>query len=498
MTATDPQAQVQTCDLLITDCAVLNPESRTGLEYGQQIAVQGNTIQAVSPHRPERAARTINGRGKLAVPGLVNAHTHISEYLARATSERLPLELWLLHLFSGLPTAFSERQIYLNAALSAVEMIRTGATAVLEHFWMSPEITPSGLEAVMRAFQDVGLRAVVAPMVDDLNAPLEHALASGFEMDDALKSALGGNALPVEDSLGLLEGFFERWHGAAGGRLQVAVGPGNVISCTPGFWVMLKEFAARRRIGLHGHAVETRFQATIGRALYGKSCVQMLHEHGILGPDVSLAHCVWLDDGDLELLAASGATLVHNPASNLKLGSGLAPIPQALQAGVKVALGSDGSASSDNQSIIDAMRLVSLIHTLGSEPGSWPSAHQALEMSTRGGAGALGLEDCLGAISAGMLADISLLDLENTFFTPRNDPVYHLVYCEPGSSVRTVVIDGQVVMEDGELTTVDEKQLIQEATESWQQLGVDQPEILLRLKPQMEALDRFRTWVQEG
>ena len=433
----------------------------------------------------------------MAIPGLINAHSHSPENLVKATSERLPLELWLLYLFRGLPTEFTERQIYLNAALTAVEMIRTGATAVLDHFWMSPTVTLAGLDAAMNAYRDVGLRAAVAPMVSDTDALSKYASMSGLASDDTLMSSLGEEFVSVEESLQLLVEFADRWHGAAGGRLLALAGPGNVISCSPEFWAELKEFAVRRGIGLHSHAVETRLQAAVGRSLFGKSCVQMLDEAGVLGPDVSLAHCVWLDDGDLERLAASGATLVHNPASNLKLGSGLAPVPRALQLGVNVALGADGSASSDNQSIFDAMKLVSLIHNLSTEPRNWPSARQALQMATRGGAAALGLGESLGAIAPGMLADIALIDLETTFFAPLNDPVGHLVYCESGSSVRTVIIDGRAVMEDGQLTTVDEKQLIREATENWRRLDVRRREITSKLQPQMEALDRFRTPSEE-
>ncbi len=480
-------------DLVIANCSILSPGCAGGLVGEQYISINGKVIEKISSRPPEPAVRTIDGRGKLAMPGLINAHSHSPENLVKATSEKLPLELWLLYLFRGLPTEFTERQIYLNAALTAVEMIRTGATAVLDHFWMSPAVTPAGLDAVMHAYRDVGLRAAVAPMVSDTDALSQYASMSGLASDDTLMSSLGEEFVPIEESIQLLEDFTDRWHGAAGGRLLALAGPGNVISCSPDFWVELKAFAVRRGIGLHSHAVETRLQANVGRSLFGKSCVQMLDENRVLGPDVSLAHCVWLDDGDLERLADTGATLVHNPASNLKLGSGLAPVPQALRLGVNVALGADGSASSDNQSIFDAMKLVSLIHNLSVEPQSWPGAGQALQMATRGGAAALGLGDSLGAIAPGMLADIALIDLETTFFAPRNDPVRHLVHCENGSSVRTVIVDGSVVMEDGRLTTVDEKQLIQEATENWRRLDVRTREIISNLQPQMEALDRFRT-----
>jgi 5-methylthioadenosine/S-adenosylhomocysteine deaminase len=221
---------------------------------------------------------------------------------------------------------------------------------------------------------------------------------------------------------------------------------------------------------MHIHLAETKAQAVMGKRLYGTSLLQHLASLGVLGPNLSLAHSVWIEPADVELFAKSGATPVHNPASNLRIGSGLAPVRDFLSAGVHVALGTDGAASNDGQNMFDALRLVALIHNqAGTDFNHWVKPSQALAMATRNGARAFGLD--AGELAPGKVADLLLLRRDTAAFTPMNDVMSQLAFCENGSSVDTVIVNGEVVVEDGRLKKLDEKEVLRLATKARKRLN---------------------------
>jgi 5-methylthioadenosine/S-adenosylhomocysteine deaminase len=452
--------------ILIEGCSILDEDSPRGLREGMNILVEDNKITRTSssPLETPNADRTLSGQGLLAMPGMVNAHAHSPENYLRGMTERVPLELWLFDFFSS-GVHFSPRQSYLAAAFGAAEMLRTGTTSVLDHLWVNGGMTNEDLDAVMEAYRDVGIRASVAPLVEDLRPELEAAI----EKDPVLSSELHGygSTLDVPDYMETLEAFFEKWHLAENGRLRCLAGPSGPQWCSEKVLQGSAEIAARFHSGLHMHADETKLQALICREIYGSSSITHMHQQGLLGPHVSLAHCVWVDDHDVDILAETGATVVHNPSSNLKLGSGFAPILDMKEKGVSIALGADGSASSDNQVLFDIMKLTGLIHS-GREVDHrrWLSARDVVTMATVGGAKGIGLEGELGALKPGMLADITLLKLDTSFFTPLNDAFRQLVYCENGSSVETVIVDGRVVVQQGRLCTLDEDAILSEFREA--------------------------------
>ncbi len=231
--------------------------------------------------------------------------------------------------------------------------------------------------------------------------------------------------------------------------------------------------AERYDSGLHIHAVETRLQAHIVQQMLGKGGITFLEQEGILRSGTSLAHCIWMGPGDLERLAQSGATVVHNPVSNMRLGSGIFPLREAIRKGVYVALGSDGSASNDTQNMFGILKLTGLLHNQATiDYVDWPRAHTIIDLTTKGGASALGLASELGRIAPGQLADIVLLDIQTPAFFPLRDPALHLIYCEDGTSVDTVIVNGQIVVERGIVRTIDELALREElrelCSEQWQ------------------------------
>jgi len=216
---------------------------------------------------------------------------------------------------------------------------------------------------------------------------------------------------------------------------------------------------------MHIHLAETKTQAVMGREIYGTSLLKHLDAVGVLDSNLSLAHSIWIDDDDVELFARRDATAVHNPASNLRIGSGLAKVKEFLAAGINVGLGTDGSASNDGQNMFDAVRLAALIHNqAGTDFNQWVKPVQALAMATRNGARAFAID--AGALAPGKLADIVLLRRDTAAFTPLNDAMSQLVFCENGSSVDTVIVNGEIVVHDGRLTKVDEMAVLQLAEQS--------------------------------
>jgi 5-methylthioadenosine/S-adenosylhomocysteine deaminase len=210
---------------------------------------------------------------------------------------------------------------------------------------------------------------------------------------------------------------------------------------------------------MHIHLAETKAQAVVGDQLYGASLLKHLDDIGVLTAELSLAHAIWLGEGDVERFAQSGATPVHNPASNLRIGSGLAPVKEFIASGVNVALGTDGAASNDGQNMFDALRLAGLIHNqAGSDFDKWLTPSQLLTMATRNGARAFGIE--AGIIAPGRLGDIVLLRRDTPAFTPLNDPIAQLIWCENGSSVDTVLVNGEVVVQSGRLAKMDELEVL--------------------------------------
>lgn len=454
--------------ILIQDCSLLDEDSPHGLREGVDILVEDNRIAKVSPSPIETTdgVRTVSGKGLLAMPGLVNAHAHSPENYLRGMTEGVPLELWLFDFFSS-SVRFSPRETYLAAACGAAEMLRTGTTSVLDHFWVNGGMTPEDLDAVMQAYRDVGIRAAVAPLVEDIRPELEAAIRNDPDLSSGPHDF--DSALDVPDYLETLEAFFEKWHRSENGRLLCLAGPSGPQWCSDEALYGSADIAGRFQSGLHMHTDETKLQALICREIYGSSAIAHMHRQGLLGPHVSLAHCVWVDDRDVEMLAETGVTVVHNPASNLKLGSGFAPILEMKEQGVSVALGADGSASSDNQVLFDIMKLTGLIHSARElDHRRWLSARDVVSMVTLGGAGALGLAGELGELKPGMLADIVLLRLDTSYFAPLNDAFRQLVYCENGSSVETVIVDGRIVVEGGRLSTLDHDSILSEFKEAWE------------------------------
>ena len=434
------------------------------------IVVEDGTIRAIGP---EAAAgvrdpvKTIDGTGMLAMPGLVNAHFHSPGNLAKGSLDNLPLELFMLYEVPPLATTESgHRAGYVGTMLGAMEMLRRGITSVHDDAFHVPVASRDSVDAIMQAYADSGMRATVAidqpniveydkyPYLADLLPPELRA-----EMDRAPRQT-------GEELLGLYGHLLERWHGSHGGRLRAAVSCSAPQRVTVDYFAGLSKLSTEHDLPFNIHILETKLQRVLGEVKFGKSLVRYVHELGFLDERMMVIHAIWIDDADIALLAQAGCTVAHNPVCNLRLGSGVMPFRKLRDANVPVCIGTDEATVDDSINLWFAAKTAALVHTL-SEPDyrHWPVASEILHAVTRGGARAMRLEGRIGQLAPGCAADIVLVDLDTAAFTPCNDLVRQLVLCEDGSGVRTTIVDGRVVYENGHITTVDERALRAEARE---------------------------------
>ena len=424
------------------------------------IVIDGNRIAFAGPAEgtPEGPFdNVIDADRMIAMPGMVNAHCHSAANLVRGMMPSKPLEIWRAYYRASLRD-MRENDFYASALLGGMEMLKNGATTVLDHFAGSAACRFMGAGAAIQAMRDLGLRHVAALTVTDKNyedtIPLGQTDAG---LNDEIKRMSASEAKTTQAWLDDCEEFVATFH--APDKLTTACpGPSAVQRCTDELLTGCAKISRNKNLPLHIHLAETKAQQVQGNSIYGHSLLRHLDSLGIVGANLSCAHSIWIEDSDVQLFAQRGATPVHNPASNLRIGSGLAKVKEFLAAGVNVGLGTDGAASNDNQNMFDAARLASLIHNhAGSDFNQWVTPAQALAMATRNGAHAFGLDT--GAIAPGKLADIVLLRRDSPTYRPLNDVVNQIVFCENGSNVDTVLVNGEVVVEGGRLTKVDEMEV---------------------------------------
>jgi 5-methylthioadenosine/S-adenosylhomocysteine deaminase len=460
----------------ITACRLLSAPERLRANGADDalwdIHIDGSIITAVVPagSQPPTGAVT-DGHGLLATPGWINGHTHSHEGFHKGRYDNVPLELWMNNVRPLQPLPWTPRRVYLRTLIGAIDALRSGTTTICDDMNASPVLEPELVEAAMQAYEDLGIRALVGITLFD--KPFFRALPFVEEEFDPglLQSLDATRATPAGEYLAYAETLARNRHPRRS-RVGYLATPSAPQRCTPEFLLQVRDLADRHALPLITHVQETRLQVVTGQVLYGCSMVEHLHRIGFLKPGTSLIHGVWLTPLDIERLAASGASVQHNPQSNLKLGSGIAPVAAMLAGGVNLSLGTDGCGSIEHTSMLKAMQSMALIHKVrGDDYARWVGADDAFRAATTGGAKALGLDDMLGQLRPGLRADISLWRTDTIPFTPLNDALRQLVFNEGGSSLAAVFVDGEQVMQDGRLTRIDEAALMAEIGETWRELA---------------------------
>lgn len=411
------------------------------------VVIADGRITAVGGRRRAAApGRVLDCRGLVILPGLVQAHVHLCQTLFRGLADDLSLEDWLTRRIWPLEAAHTEESVYWSAMLGAAELLLGGTTAILD----METVRHTG--AAFTALETIGLRATAGKCLMD--APAAFA---------ALRE-------PTDQALREADDLRATWHGRANGRLRWCYAPRFVPSCTGPLLRAVSDLAATHGTQVHTHAAETPLELELVHRATGRDELAYLDSVGIAGPRATLAHCVWVDPDGVRRLATQGTNVAHCPSANLKLGSGIAPVPEMLAAGVRVGLGADGAPCNNRLDAFAEMRLAALIQKPRLGPDALPAA-QVLEMATLGGARALGLEQEIGSIEVGKRADVTVVDLSGPHTLPdAPDLVSRLVYSARAADVRHVIVDGRVVVRNGTLRTADVEEIRREANRCAQRL----------------------------
>jgi cytosine/adenosine deaminase-related metal-dependent hydrolase len=437
------------------------------------VQIVGEQIAAIGPNLTP-AGTVIDARDQLLLPGFVNAHTHSSEMWQRGIIPPLPLELWLAELYDFVP--LQPEQVYLSALGTAVETLLTGGTCVVDHVVLIPGREAETIAAAVRAYREVGIRAFVAPLIQD------ESFAAGLPDDNSGDNYFRSTAATLD----LMRQAIEQFH-RPDERINIAVAPTGTQLCSDALFEGCIELSEQHQLCRHAHLLETKAQKILAQEKYGCTAVEYLKRIGYLGKGTSLAHCVWLDDADIAILAETQSTVVHNPLSNLRLGSGIAPVLKYRQSGVNVAFGCDGSASNDSQDLLEAVKIGAILHNVTDfEYRNWITPRQAIEMAALGGATGVNAADQFGSLTVGKKADLVLYDLTNLSLLPRTDPIGLLVLGRPTQAVSAVWVNGQQVVANSQVMTIDVAQLRQELFNhsQWQ---------TVRDSPTMQAMEaRYR------
>jgi len=449
------------------------------------IVITGDSITAIRPAGVAAAeGEAIDASRLLISPGFVDGHHHSHENYLKGRFEGRPLELVMNLVRPLTPVPLTARQVYVRTMISAMQALKSGATTLVDDMNVSPTLDRSHVEAALQAYADCGIRALLGitlfdrpffrgmPFVDEEFPPELLARL------DAVKPTAAEDVLSFARQLA-------RDHHPNEHRVGYIAAPSAPQRCTDAFLMAVRAMADEFDLPTMIHVQETRLQAVTGQLFYGRSMFAHLDRLGFLKPKTTLIHSVWLTPADIALIAASGASVQHNPTVNMKLGSGLMPMRELLDAGVNVSLGTDGCGLVETADMLRAVSNTAYVQKLrGNEHERWIGATEAFEAATMGGARALGLEHQIGRLAVGMKADLCGYSLDQIAFVPLNDPLRQLVYGETGAGLRLSIVDGRVVLRDGRLTMINEAAILEEA----QAIHAELEPIITRVEASVEPL----------
>jgi cytosine/adenosine deaminase-related metal-dependent hydrolase len=389
----------------------------------------------------------VDARDCVVMPGLVQTHVHMCQTLARGRADDLELLDWLQRVVWPYEAALTGDDVAAAAALACTELLLGGTTCVLDMG------TVHHTEQLFATARDAGIRATIGKAMMDVS---EAVVPAGLR--ETTRASLDESAVLLRD-----------WHERTGGRLRYAYAPRFALSCSDDLLTEVGVSARRAGVRIHTHACENRAEIAAVLARTGTSNIEYLHARGLTGPDVCLAHCVWLSDAEQRILAETGTQVLHCPSSNLKLGSGVALVPELLAAGIPVSLGADGAPCNNNLDGFLEMRLAALLHRPRAGVRSLPAAH-VLRMATLDGARALGLDAQIGSLEVGKRADLIAVELAAPHVVPTEDPYSAVVFGCRASDVRHVAVDGRLLVQQRALLTLDRAAVLARARSAARQI----------------------------
>jgi 5-methylthioadenosine/S-adenosylhomocysteine deaminase len=434
--AATPGSAMEFCDIIIRNGTILTMDGKNSVVEDGQVCITGDTIMQVGPcgNDGSEARITIDAKGGLILPGLINGHTHAAMSLFRGLADDLPLMEWLNHYIFPAEKKMDAPFVYTGTLLACAEMILSGATTFCDMYLFEDQTA----EAAARA----GMRCLAGEVLYDFPSPNYGDLEHGFAYTESLIRKWGSHPL-----------------------ISIAVEPHSLFTCSPELLIRANEIALTHHRPLIIHVAETLSEIAEIKQRYGKTPVEHLESLGLLGPHLIADHAVHLNTREMDQIAEHGVRVIHNPESNMKLASGIAPVPDLLARGVTVGLGTDGCASNNNLDLFAEMDMAAKVHKARTMDPTVMDAVTVLRMATIESARALGLQDLIGSIETGKKADIIIVDTNKPHLTPMYNPFSHLVYAARGNDVSHAVINGQLVMANRKLLTLDLEEVMMQARE---------------------------------
>lgn len=439
-------------DILIKNGYVITVDKNRRIIKDGAIAIEGNRIVGVGKTeeliKEYKADIVIDASEKIVMPGLIDTHVHLAQAMIRGCADDVSLVTWLKDRVWVLQGNYTAEDGRTSAELCILEMLRTGTTTFLEVMIAGRY----GFDGIAQVVEKSGIRAGLSKIVMDSTgyADSESIMYPGMveEKEATIKEALD---------------MHKKWDGAANGRIHVWFGPRSVGAVSPETYREIRQLANENKMRITYHLGEVVDDVRYLKKTFNMGLTEFAEWVGMLGPDVVIAHAVWMKDEDIKKLAETETHVSHNPSSNLKLASGMAPIPEMLNAGVNVGLGCDGGPSNNSYDMIREMKLAAIIHKVRIMDPKVMPAETVIEMATINGAKAMGLENEIGSIEVGKKADIILIDMHAPHLTPYTNPVSNLVYAAHGYDVDTVIVDGKIIVENKKVLTLDEEDILKRA-----------------------------------
>ncbi|MCF8010683.1 MAG: amidohydrolase [Clostridiales bacterium] len=416
--------------LLIKADNLITMDNDNMIINGGEIAVEGNRIIHVGPQGSSPAdfkpEKVVGGDNMLAMPGFVNCHTHASMTLLRSYADDLPLMKWLQEKIWPFEDNMTAEDNYWGAMLCCLEMIKSGTTAFADMYMH--------MERAAEAVKKTGMRA-------------------------SLSRGLIGIAPHGAQALEENRDFVREYNGAAGGRINCMFGPHAPYTCPPEYIKQVIEYAGELGTGIHIHLAETQTEYKDIYDEYGKTSIQLMDSIGLFELPVIAAHCVHLDDADIKILADKKAGIAHCPESNMKLASGIAPVKKIMESGAVVGLGTDGASSNNNLDMLEELHCATLLQKVDTKDPTALPACEVLTSATKKGAEVLGLQQEIGMLKPGYKADLILINMNKPHLRPLHNPMAHIAYAASSSDIDTTIVDGQVLMENRRVLTIDEDEV---------------------------------------
>ena len=416
---------------LINNITVLTWNNGTKIIENANVKIIGSKIAYIGTENQESSGlNIIDGKGKVLMPGLVNCHTHIPMSLLRSYADDMALHTWLYEHIFVVEAKLTAEDVYWGSQLALLEMVAGGTTCFSDMYYFIDKIAEATAESGMRGLLSRGL--------------INGAVLEDYSEDDRLNEAIS---------------VFRDWNGAFDGRIRIALAPHAVYTCSPQYIRAIRNTAEKLNAYIHVHVDETVKEHNDCLQQYGKTPVKHLYDTGLFDLPSIAAHCVHVTDKDMDLMKEKNVTFVHNPGSNLKLASGIAPVPDALEKGLNVALGTDGASSNNNLNMWEEINLASLIHKGARLDPLTVNAGESFRMATANGAKALGFSET-GKIEEGFCADMIIIDAQKPHYFPKHNLISNIAYAAQASDVETVFVDGKILYHKGEYKTLDKEKIL--------------------------------------